>query len=187
MTQARTAFGAEFLGAEGFLNSPTYGLPPTFLTDELRDCIGAWQAGTMDATSFDEPVRQGRAGYAALAGVPVESVVMGGSVSAVLGLVAAAIPDGSRLSTLGGEFTSSTFPFAAQAGRGVTIIESTADELVAAAAGYDGVIASVCSPPTATCWTSTRCGTRWQAPTPWSCSTSPSRWAGSSWTSAGRT
>jgi selenocysteine lyase/cysteine desulfurase len=143
MTQARTAFGAEFLGAEGFLNSPTYGLPPTFLTDELRDCIGAWQAGTMDATSFDEPVRQGRAGYAALAGVPVESVVMGGSVSAVLGLVAAAIPDGSRLSTLGGEFTSTTFPFAAQAGRGVTITELTADELVAAASGYDGVIASV--------------------------------------------
>ncbi|MDT5111489.1 MAG: hypothetical protein QOE20_3379 [Mycobacterium sp.] len=118
MTRARTAFGAEFLGAEGFLNSPTYGLPPTFLTDELRDCIGAWQAGTMDAPSFDEPVRRGRAGYAALAGVPVESVVMGGSVSAVLGLVA-------------------------QAGRGVTVTELTADELVAAASGYDGVIASV--------------------------------------------
>ena len=142
MTHTRAAFGAEFLGAEGFLNSPTYGLPPTFLVDALRDCIGAWQAGTLDVPSFDEPVRRGRAGYAALAGVPVESVVMGGSVSAVLGLVAAAIPDGSRVATLGGEFTSTTFPFAAQAGRGVTITELTADELVAPA-GYDVVVASV--------------------------------------------
>jgi selenocysteine lyase/cysteine desulfurase len=143
MTLVRTAFGAEFTGAEGFLNSPTYGLPPTFLIDALRDCINGWQAGTMDAQSFDEPVRRGRAGYAALAGVPAESVVMGGSVSALLGLVAAAIPDGSRLATLGGEFTSTTFPFAAQAGRGVTITELDPDELVAAASGFDAVVASV--------------------------------------------
>jgi selenocysteine lyase/cysteine desulfurase len=143
MTRARTAFGAEFTGAEGFLNSPTYGLPPTFLVDALRDCISGWQAGTIDAQSFDEPVRRGRAGYAALAGVPGESVVMGGSVSALLGLVAAAIPDGSRLATLGGEFTSATFPFAAQAGRGVTVTELTADELVTSASGHDVVVASV--------------------------------------------
>jgi selenocysteine lyase/cysteine desulfurase len=143
VTSARSAFGAEFVGAEGFLNSPTYGLPPTFLVDELRACIDAWQAGTMDARSFDEPVRRGRAGYAALAGVPVESVAMGGSVSALLGLIAAAVPDGSRLVTLAGEFTSTTFPFAAQAGRGVTLTELSAAELVATASDYDGVVVSV--------------------------------------------
>ena len=71
--------------------------------------------GRWTPASFDEPVRAGRAGYAALAGVPVDSVAMGGTVSAVLGLVAAAIPDGSRVATLSGEFTSTTFPFAAQA------------------------------------------------------------------------
>jgi selenocysteine lyase/cysteine desulfurase len=140
---AREAFGAEFVGADGFLNTPTYGLPPRFLTDALQDCISQWQAGTMDAASFDEPVRAGRAGYAALTGVPVESVAMGGNVSAVLGLVAAAIPDGSRVATLAGEFTSTTFPFAAQAGRGVSITELTADELVTAAADFDVVTASL--------------------------------------------
>ena len=36
---ARMAFGAEFVGAEGFLNSPTYGLPPQFMVDALQDCI----------------------------------------------------------------------------------------------------------------------------------------------------
>ncbi len=143
MTRARTAFGAEFVGAEGFLNSSTYGLPPTFLVAALGDSIQDWQAGTMDVPSFDEYVRRGRAGYAALAGVPVESVAMGGSVSAVLALAAAAIPDGSRVATVRGEFTSTTFPFVAQAGRGVTIVELPADEFVVAAADYDVVVASV--------------------------------------------
>ena len=140
---AREAFGAKFVGADGFLNTPTYGLPPRFLIDALQDCISAWQAGTMDASSFDEPVRAGRAAYAALTGVPVDSVAMGGNVSAILGLVAAAVPDGSRVATVAGEFTSTTFPFAAQSGRGVTITELAPGELLSAAADFDVVTASL--------------------------------------------
>jgi selenocysteine lyase/cysteine desulfurase len=139
----RSAFGAQFEGADGFLNSPTYGLPPTFLLSELRECIADWSAGSVDATQFDEPVRRGRVGYAALTGVPVESVAMGGSVSAVLGLVAAAVPDGARVATLSGEFTSATFPFAAQGARGVTVTELSAQQLVATAGDYDVVAASL--------------------------------------------
>ena len=139
---AREAFGAEFVGADGFLNSPTYGLPPRFMVEALQDCIVGWQSGTMEVPQFDDDVRSGRAGYAALTGVPVDSVAMGGTVSSLLGLVAAAIPDGSRVATLAGEFTSTTFPFAAQAGRGVTVTELPADELVSAAADFDVVTAS---------------------------------------------
>lgn len=145
MTPARTreAFGAEFVGADGFLNSPTYGLPPEFLLRAMHDCIAQWQAGTLDPVAFDEPVRAARAGYAALVGVPADSVAMGGSVSAVLALVAAAIPDRSRVATLAGEFTSTTFPFAAQAARGVTVTELTPGELVSAAPDFDVVAASL--------------------------------------------
>jgi selenocysteine lyase/cysteine desulfurase len=139
----RQAFGAEFVGANGFLNSPTYGLPPRFVVDALQDCIGQWQSGTMEVPLFDNYVRDGRAGYAALAGVPVDSVAMGGTVSAVLGLVAAAVPDGSRVVTLEGEFTSTTFPFAAHAGRGVTVTEMPADELVNRAGEFDVVTVSL--------------------------------------------
>jgi selenocysteine lyase/cysteine desulfurase len=139
----RSAFGAEFDGAAGFLNSPTYGLPPRFLVDALQGCIAEWQAGTMDVPSFDESVRRGRAAYADLVGVPVEWVAMGGSVSAVLGLVAAALPDGARVATLAGEFTSASFPFAAQAGRGITVTEMTGGELIASAADHDVVVASL--------------------------------------------
>lgn len=138
----RTAFGAEFSGAEGFLNTPTFGLPPQFLLDALQRCLADWQAGTMDAASFDEPVRAGRAGYARLAGVPVESVAMAGNVSAAVGLVAAAVPDGSRVAVLGGEFTSTTFPFAAQ-GRGITVTELTPTELIDRAADFDVVSVSL--------------------------------------------
>ena len=52
----REAFGAEFVGAEGFLNSPTYGLPPQFMFDALQDSLRVWQAGTMDVPSFDASV-----------------------------------------------------------------------------------------------------------------------------------
>jgi len=156
---AREAFGAEFVGADGFLNTPTYGLPPSFLIDALRDCIGQWQTGTMEVPVFDDYVRDGRAAYAALTGVPFESVTMGGTVSSVLGLVAAAVPDGSRIATLAGEFTSTTFPFAAQAARGVTITEMGPDRLVSAAADFDSSRPAWCSPLTAPSSTSTPCGT----------------------------
>jgi selenocysteine lyase/cysteine desulfurase len=144
MTSApRSAFGAEFVGAAGFLNSPTYGLPPVFLMAALRARLQDWEAGTMEVPSFDESVRRGRAAYAALVGVDVESVAMGGSVSALVGLVAAALPDGARVATLVGEFTSVTFPFAAHVGRGVTVTELTAEALIASAADYDVVVASL--------------------------------------------
>jgi selenocysteine lyase/cysteine desulfurase len=139
----REAFGAEFTGAAGFLNSPTYGLPPQFLVDALQDCIGRWQTGTMDVPWFDHHVDAARRGYAALAGVPVASVTMAATVSGALGLVAAAIPDGSRVVTVPGEFTSTTFPFAVQSRRGVTVTELPADELIAAAADFDVVSVSL--------------------------------------------
>jgi selenocysteine lyase/cysteine desulfurase len=140
---AREAFGAEFVGADRFLNTPTYGLPPQFLVEALQARITDWQTGTMEAASFDAPVRSARAAYAALAGVPVESVAMGGSVSGVLGLVAAAIPADSRVATLAGEFTSTTFPFAAQVHRGVTVTELSADALLSDAAEFDVITASL--------------------------------------------
>ena len=142
-TTPRSAFGAQFVGAAGFLNSSTYGLPPTFMFDALTERMGEWQAGTMDVPSFDQSVDRGRGAYADLVGVAVESVTMGGSVSALLGLVASAVPDGARVATLTGEFTSTTFPFAAQAARGVTVTELPADELIATAADYDVVTVSL--------------------------------------------
>ena len=42
---ARMAFGAEFVGADRFLDSPTYGLLPQFVVDAVQDCLRAWPDG----------------------------------------------------------------------------------------------------------------------------------------------
>lgn len=139
----RVAFGAEFVGADGYLDSPTVGLPPTFVADAVRAHLDAWQRGAVYAPDFDADVESARAGYAALVGVPPASVAMGGSVSALVGLVAAAVPDGARVVTFAGEFTSVSFPFAAQAARGVTVTELTAGELERRAGEFDVVAVSL--------------------------------------------
>jgi selenocysteine lyase/cysteine desulfurase len=78
-----------------------------------------------------------------LIGVDEGRVAMGNSVSSLLGLVAASIPDGARVATVRGEYTSVTFPFAAQVGRGVTVTELTSGRLEDAAGEFDVVVASL--------------------------------------------
>lgn len=95
----RSAFGAEFAGAEGFLDTATYGLPPQSLVAALQNALTQWQSGTMDPASFDQPVHAARSAYAQLVGVPADTVCMGSATSAALALVAASIPDRSRVAT----------------------------------------------------------------------------------------
>jgi selenocysteine lyase/cysteine desulfurase len=139
----REAFGAEFVGAEGFLDTATYGVPPRFVTEALRDAVQSWEQGTLDVSTFAEPVRVGRAAYAALIGVDQGQVAIGTSVSSLIGLVAASIPDGARVATVRGEYTSVTWPFAAQAQRGVTVTELPLGRLEDAAGDFDLVAVSL--------------------------------------------
>lgn len=140
---AREAFGARFVGADGFLDTPTFGLPPRFTAEALRDCVRSWEDGRLQVRDFDEPIRASRGAYASLIDADEHRVAIGTSVSSAIGLVAAAIPDGSRVAAPRGEFTSVTFPFAAQAARGVTVTELPAGELEDAAGDFDVVAASV--------------------------------------------
>lgn len=139
----RNAFGAEFVGADGFLDTPTYGLPPRCVAEALRDGAHSWEQGRLEVGAFDEPMRASRAAYASLIGVDEGHVAMGSSVSSLIGLVASSIPDHSRVATLHGEFTSVTFPFAAQASRGVTITELPRGRLEDAASDFDVVAVSL--------------------------------------------
>jgi selenocysteine lyase/cysteine desulfurase len=140
---ARDAFGAEFVGAEGFLDTPTFGLPPRFTAEAMRDCMRSWEQGRLQISAFDEPMRASRAAYASLIAADKCRVAMGTSVSSSIGLVAASIPYGSQVAALRGEFTSVTFPFAAQAGRGVTVTELAPGQLEDAAGDFDVVVASL--------------------------------------------
>ena len=139
----REIYGEEFNGAAGFLNSATYGLPSRRQLAVLRERLSRWEAGEMSGPEFDEPVAASRAAFARLAGVPVETVAMGGSASALVGLVAASVPDGARVATLPNEFASVTAPFTAQTGRGVSVTVLPPGELEARAGEFDLVAASL--------------------------------------------
>jgi len=138
----REAFGATFIGPEGYLNTASYGLPPAAAVEALEEAHRAWAHGTAAGIDFDADIETGRAGFAALAGVPVESVTVGHSVAALLGPVASALPDGASVLVPEGEFTSVSFPFAAHAERGVTVTEVPLHRLPELAAGHDLVAVS---------------------------------------------
>jgi len=67
-------------------------------------------------------------------------VASGASVSQLIALVAAGLPEGTRVLTVRREFTSATFPFAA---RGFTVDEVADADLASAVDGHDLVVVSV--------------------------------------------
>ena len=95
--------------------------------------LDTWQAGKADLAVYDEAVTASRAAYARLVGVDPSWVAVGSQASALVGLVAASVPDGAEVLTVDGDFASVVFPFLAHADRGVTVrhvpLESLADEI----------------------------------------------------------
>jgi len=139
----RRAFGQEFDVRDGYLNTASLGVPPRTAVEALRRTVDAWAVGSAQPGDFDEAVGSARAAYGGLVGAPVEDVSIGGSASALVGLVAASVPDGTRVVTAHDEFTSTTFPFAAQHARRVTVTEVPLAEVADAAASADLVAVSI--------------------------------------------
>lgn len=139
----RSVFGQQFDMPDGYLNTASIGMPPVAVAEAVVEAVRGWRSGSGRPGDFDEPVALARAAFAQLVGVGVERVAVGSSASALIGLVAASLPDGCRVLVARDEFTSVTFPFAAQAGRGVTVTEVELAELPAKAAEADLVAVSV--------------------------------------------
>jgi len=139
----RTAFGETFDVPAGYLNTASIGIPPGSVTTAMLDTVRRWGAGLDAPPVFDAHVDVGRAAFARLVGVDVARVAIGGAVSSLVGLVAASIPDGATVVVAEGEFTSVSYPFAVQAGRGVTVVAVPPDRLAERAAEADVVAVSV--------------------------------------------
>lgn len=125
----REAFGERFDVPTGYLNTASIGIPPATVADAVARAVVEWRTGTARPPDYDRHVATARAAWARLVGVPAERVASGASVSQLVGLVAASVPDGTRVAVVANEFTSVTFPFAAQQKRGVTVTEVSWDEL----------------------------------------------------------
>lgn len=104
----------QFPGAAGYLNSASIGLPPTQAVEALHDALDEWQSGQAHAPDYDRPVAQARRLFAELVAVPEDQVAIGSQVSALVGLVATALPPGARVTVPEGEFTSVLFPLLAR-------------------------------------------------------------------------
>ncbi|MFD2422621.1 aminotransferase class V-fold PLP-dependent enzyme [Amycolatopsis pigmentata] len=139
----RTAFGRVFDVPDGYVNTPSIGIPPAVTADAVAAAVDRWRRGADAPPDFDEAVAASRRGFADLIGVPADRVAIGASASQLLAVVAAGVPDGGKVLAAAGEFTSTTFPFAAQEHRGVTVTEVDLGELARSVPGHDLVVVSV--------------------------------------------
>lgn len=135
------AVAAEFDPEGTYLDTASLGLPPRRSLTALRAVLDQWRTGRSRPPDFDRDVESARAAYATLVGVAPGSVSVGSQVSVFAGLVAASLPDGAEVLAADGEFTSLTFPFLAQTGRGVRVREVPLDRLAEEVSAATSLIA----------------------------------------------
>jgi selenocysteine lyase/cysteine desulfurase len=112
-----------------YLNTASYGLPPSPAQAALDAALEDWHGGRTSWEHWGVPGEEARASFARLVSVPVETVAIGPNVSTMVSLVAAAIPNGSTVLAPDVEFTSLLFPFLVQEHRGVTVRLVAASDL----------------------------------------------------------
>lgn len=142
MPAMRQAFGGWFDVPDGYLNTANIGVPPAAAADAVVESVQRWRCGIGRVEDFAEPVATARRAFARLIGVDAERVAIGASVAQLVALVASSLPDRARVLVAAGEFTSVTFPFAAQQDRGVRVTEVPLEELPERAGGHDVVAVS---------------------------------------------
>ena len=103
-----------------YLNTASFGLPPTTAWDTLQAVLADWRAGRTSFEGWGESTESARASFARLVGVPTDWIAVGGNTSSMVGLVASSLPDGARVVSAEPEFTSLLWPFLAQ-GRGIEV------------------------------------------------------------------
>ncbi|MFC0431171.1 aminotransferase class V-fold PLP-dependent enzyme [Kutzneria buriramensis] len=139
----REAFGQTFDIPAGYLNTASIGVPPTVAADAVEAAVRRWRLGADVPPGFDADVAAARAAFAALVGVDAAQVAIGASASQLIALAAASVPDGARVLVPDGEFTSTTFPFAALGHRGIKVTEVPLAEVPDAMRDHDVLAASV--------------------------------------------
>lgn len=136
IAEARALFRPERV----YLNTASYGLPPRPAWDALQAALEEWRCGRTSWEHWAETTEGCRAIFADLASVDVSCVATGANVSSLIGLVAAALPDGARVVAPEIEFTSDLFPFLVHAHRGVQVRAVPLADLVSAVDGSVDVV-----------------------------------------------
>ena len=103
-----------------YLNTASYGLPPQPAWEALQAALDDWHVGRTSWEHWGDSTEAARAAFARMCSVPADWVAIGANASTMVGLVAAALPDGARVLSAEGEFTSALWPFLAQ-GRAIDV------------------------------------------------------------------
>ena len=104
-----------------YLNTASYGLPPRPAFAALQAALEEWHGGRTSWEGWTESVARARAAFARLVGRDADDVAAGATVSELVGLVAASLPDRAQVLVPDVEFTSNLCPWLAQERRGVTV------------------------------------------------------------------
>jgi selenocysteine lyase/cysteine desulfurase len=104
-----------------YLNTASYGLPPDCAWEALRQALDDWRGGRTSWEHWGDSTEGARAAFASITGVDAATVATAATVSELIGLVAASLPDGTRVLAPDIDFASVLFPFMAQAHRGVEL------------------------------------------------------------------
>jgi selenocysteine lyase/cysteine desulfurase len=114
----------------GYLNTASYGLPPRPAWVELQAALADWRAGRTSWEDWAAAGERARHSFARLVGADPTDVAVGSQVSALVGLVAAALPDGARVVVPDIEFASNLFPYLVHADRGVEVVTVPTGQVV---------------------------------------------------------
>ncbi len=120
---------ALFAPEPGWLNTASYGLPPTPAWEALQSALEDWRGGRTSWEGWDESVGVARAAFARLVGVDPSDVAIGSAASQFVGLVAAALPAGGLVLAPEIEFGSNLFPYQMHEARGVEVETVPLDKL----------------------------------------------------------
>jgi selenocysteine lyase/cysteine desulfurase len=104
-----------------YLNTASYGLPPAPAFTALQEALADWRDGRTSWEGWTESVARARESFARLLGARPEDIAAGATVSELVGLVAASLPDRAQVLVPEIEFTSNLFPWLAQEYRGVRV------------------------------------------------------------------
>jgi selenocysteine lyase/cysteine desulfurase len=110
-----------FVDGSGYLAACTAGLPTRGTLAAMRADLDEWERAASTPVAYGALVEEGRSLFARIVGVDRARVATGSQTSAMVAVIAAALPDGAEVVVPDGDFSSLVFPFLAQAHRGVRV------------------------------------------------------------------
>ena len=124
-----------------YLNTATYGLPPKPAHDAMIAALADWRTGRTSEDDWEAATEHARATFAKLVDVDAADVTCGATVSELIGLIAASLPDGSRVLTARNDFASTLFPWTVHEDHRIDVLSVPLDELIDSVDGSHAIVA----------------------------------------------